>query len=185
MNTNTPNSLQIKVSIKGRDLDTYHFSDNEIYIGRDPEANVVLDNPGVSRRHAKILRTANGLQIVDLKSGNGTFVNEQQVEQAELSSGDTIRISKFTLEVGVSAAQAEPAKAAASDPESNLAAMSEGTVFLQPNEREKVIEESRKAERPASRPRESQQNERSGSSAAFIFIAGMLFGMLCTWLFLN
>jgi pSer/pThr/pTyr-binding forkhead associated (FHA) protein len=51
MSTNSPTYLQIKVSNRGLELDTQRFSDRTIYIGRDPDLSVVLDNPGVSRRH--------------------------------------------------------------------------------------------------------------------------------------
>ena len=44
--------LQIQLSLKGRAIKTYSFSDDEVTVGRDPDSQIALDNPGVSRAHA-------------------------------------------------------------------------------------------------------------------------------------
>ena len=54
--------LQIKVSISGRQLETFRFTTEEVSIGRDANATVFLDNLGVSRQHAKIEPTSTGEQ---------------------------------------------------------------------------------------------------------------------------
>jgi pSer/pThr/pTyr-binding forkhead associated (FHA) protein len=68
-------------------------------VGRD-EADINLDDAEVSRRHAMI-RPVNGrLEVVDLRSANGTRVNGSAVDgTATLSDGDTIEVGRTTLTV--------------------------------------------------------------------------------------
>lgn len=66
-------------------------------LGRHPDSEIMLDDITVSRRHARIVRSADGYSIVDDGSLNGTYVNAGRVEQAELRQGDEIQIGKFRL----------------------------------------------------------------------------------------
>jgi hypothetical protein len=68
-------------------------------IGRHPESDIFLDDITVSRRHAEIRRGSNGFALHDVGSLNGTYVNRERVEGAELRSGDEIQIGKFKLVV--------------------------------------------------------------------------------------
>ncbi len=72
-------------------------------IGRHPESDIFLDDITVSRRHAEIRRGADGFALHDVGSLNGTYVNRERVEGAELRSGDEIQIGKFKL-VGLTGA---------------------------------------------------------------------------------
>jgi hypothetical protein len=65
--------------------------------GRHPDSDIFLDDVTVSRRHAEIRRDGNGFTIVDSDSLNGTFVNRNRVDRAELKNGDEIQIGKFKL----------------------------------------------------------------------------------------
>ena len=67
-------------------------------IGRLPECDLVVDDPGVSRQHARIRRTESGYIITDLGSTNGTLVNGRQVQEQTLEDGDTITIGETDLE---------------------------------------------------------------------------------------
>jgi len=72
-----------------------------IQLGRDPENDVVLDTPVVSRFHAQIERVGQRYRIQDLNSSNGTFVNEKQIEEITwLSRDDTIRIGPHRFVMG-------------------------------------------------------------------------------------
>jgi len=71
--------------------------DHEVTIGRDPGCDVVLPSEDVSRRHARVVPDAEGHQLVDLGSTNGTHVNGRQVTRLRLASGDRIQIAEFTL----------------------------------------------------------------------------------------
>ncbi|GAA5159738.1 hypothetical protein GCM10011366_21350 [Ornithinimicrobium tianjinense] len=70
-------------------------------IGRDASADLPVDDPGVSRRHAEIRISHDGphLQVVlrDLGSTNGTYLNGEQVGSEELRSGDRITLGRTHL----------------------------------------------------------------------------------------
>ncbi len=69
-----------------------------ITIGRAAESDLVLDDPRVSARHARIVRLGLDYYLLDLGSTNGTFVNEQRVRDVHrLRPGDTIVIAGTPL----------------------------------------------------------------------------------------
>ena len=68
-----------------------------VSIGREAGNFIQLDDHEVSRRHAEIRRVGEALVVGDLKSSNGTYLNDARVERAELSSGDRIRIGRTLL----------------------------------------------------------------------------------------
>jgi hypothetical protein len=70
----------------------------ETTLGRLPECDVVVDDPGASRQHARIRRTDAGFELVDLGSTNGTLVNDVPVREHLLSHGDRITIGETVLE---------------------------------------------------------------------------------------
>lgn len=73
---------------------------NLVTIGRDRENDIVLNVPTVSRFHAQVERVGRRYRINDLRSANGTFVNDQMIEQkAWLKPEDTVRIgpSRFVM----------------------------------------------------------------------------------------
>lgn len=84
-----------------------------LLIGRGTEADLRIDDPGVSRRHAEI-RVAPGekvpqISVVDLGSTNGILVNDQRVEKAVLSDGATVKIGNTTMTIRyVSQREGEP-----------------------------------------------------------------------------
>ncbi len=68
-------------------------------VGRAPRADFILDVALVSRLHCRITAAADNLEVVDLSSTNGTFVNDQRVEKAQLKTGDRLRIGRVELTV--------------------------------------------------------------------------------------
>lgn len=80
---------------------------DRISIGRTSENDIVLDNRGVSRKHAQIEFSEQGALIIDNDSLNGTFVNKRKVNEHFLQDQDTITIGKFDL---VFNREAQPAK---------------------------------------------------------------------------
>ena len=66
-------------------------------IGREAGNAVQLDDHEVSRRHAEIRRVGAGFVVGDLKSSNGTYLNESRIERGELTSGDRIRVGRTIL----------------------------------------------------------------------------------------
>jgi pSer/pThr/pTyr-binding forkhead associated (FHA) protein len=66
-------------------------------LGRSPDSDVFLNDITVSRRHAEISREGRGFVIKDAGSLNGTYVNRERVDVAELASGDELQIGKFKI----------------------------------------------------------------------------------------
>ena len=68
-------------------------------VGRAPRADFVLDAALVSRLHCRLTATDEALEVVDLASTNGTFVNDMRVREAVLNAGDRLRIGSVELTV--------------------------------------------------------------------------------------
>ena len=67
-------------------------------VGRATGADFSIDAALVSRIHCRLTAAANGdLEVRDLDSTNGTFVNGKRVQSAQLSSGDRIQIGRVEL----------------------------------------------------------------------------------------
>jgi FHA domain len=68
-----------------------------ISLGRGSENNVPIEHPSVANTHCQLTVTDSGVVIKDLGSINGTFVNEQMVDEAALVDGQTIRLGDVVL----------------------------------------------------------------------------------------
>jgi ABC transport system ATP-binding/permease protein len=68
-----------------------------VIIGRDPEADIHLDAPNISRNHAALQKLDGRTILKDLNSTNGTYVNGQRIQSIELRDGDLIEIGNFIL----------------------------------------------------------------------------------------
>ncbi len=68
-------------------------------IGRGTEADVIVDDIGVSRRHAEVRVEGDRLVAADLGSTNGTFVDGERISTAEVVDGSQIKIGRSTLVV--------------------------------------------------------------------------------------
>jgi pSer/pThr/pTyr-binding forkhead associated (FHA) protein len=66
-------------------------------VGRHPESDIFLDDITVSRRHVEFRRQDGSFRVHDVGSLNGTYVNGDRVDDAELQNGDEVRIGKFRL----------------------------------------------------------------------------------------
>jgi hypothetical protein len=66
-------------------------------IGRSLAADIRFDDPTVSRRHALIVRQADGVRVLDDRSLNGVFVNGERVEWRTLEDGDEILVGRYRL----------------------------------------------------------------------------------------
>ena len=68
-------------------------------MGRSPGAEFMVDAAMVSRLHCRLTAGATELQVIDLESTNGTFVNGQRVTQASLKTGDRLGVGRVELVV--------------------------------------------------------------------------------------
>jgi hypothetical protein len=66
-------------------------------IGRGSEADIIVDDPGVSRRHLEIRVTPDGVVATDMHSTNGLFVEGHQVPAATLLDGNTLTIGRTRI----------------------------------------------------------------------------------------
>ncbi|MBC7557813.1 MAG: DUF3662 and FHA domain-containing protein [Dermatophilaceae bacterium] len=70
-------------------------------LGRDNSADVILDDPGISRQHTEIRVTSDGPHLVtnirDLGSTNGTFVNGERITSQRLADGDRVSVGRTKL----------------------------------------------------------------------------------------
>lgn len=73
-------------------------------IGRDPSADVLVNDSSVSRRHAVIERRAQAWVVVDQRSANGTWVNGARMDEALLQGGEQLRLGAVSFEVVLSGA---------------------------------------------------------------------------------
>ena len=67
-------------------------------IGRDERCDLRLMNSPVSRRHALVVNSSNGVKLVDLGSKNGTFVDGRQIKQYTLQDSDVIVVGDCRIE---------------------------------------------------------------------------------------
>ncbi len=68
-----------------------------ISIGRTSDNDIVLENRGVSRKHAQIELNDNAAVVIDNESLNGTFVNNRRITEEILRDNDSITIGKYSL----------------------------------------------------------------------------------------
>lgn len=66
-------------------------------VGRSLAADIRLDDPTVSRRHALIVRQPRGVRVLDDRSLNGVFVNGERVDWRALGDGDEVVVGRFFL----------------------------------------------------------------------------------------
>ncbi|WP_181779932.1 FHA domain-containing protein [Pseudonocardia pini] len=84
---------------QGGETSVRHVLTTRLTVGRLPDNDVVLDDLLVSRRHAELHRTGPSWRIVDLGSGNGTFVNGTRITSAEIGPRDVIGIGHALLQL--------------------------------------------------------------------------------------
>ena len=66
--------------------------------GRHPDSVIFLDDVTVSRRHAEVIRGADGYSVRDVGSLNGTYLNRERIEEeVAINNGDELQIGRFKL----------------------------------------------------------------------------------------
>ncbi len=122
-------------------MQAYDFKQESIVIGRDSMADVYIDNPSVSRRHAEILLGDDGWLVRDLGSSSGTSLNGVRLEgTSPVGLGDEVGLGKFSIVFGKALGEGEvppprPAEGAAPAPAGAAGgAAAEGTPHMEPHD---------------------------------------------------
>jgi pSer/pThr/pTyr-binding forkhead associated (FHA) protein len=82
------------------DIQVFRIGEAVRTLGRGAVADFVVDAPLVSRVHCRLLLNPEGvLEVEDLDSTNGTYVNDRRVTRSVLVAGDTLRVGRMDLVV--------------------------------------------------------------------------------------
>jgi len=68
-------------------------------LGRAPRADFVLEAALVSRLHCRLTATDNTIDVVDLDSTNGTYINDQRVRNGTLATGDRLKVGRIEMTI--------------------------------------------------------------------------------------
>ena len=93
------------ISLDGVALKDIALSQPRTTLGRRPYNDIVVDNLAVSGEHAVFVQKPEGLELTDLNSTNGTYVNGQPVKKHVLHHNDVIELGKYRLKYIVDATQ--------------------------------------------------------------------------------
>lgn len=137
-----------------RVMQAYDFKQASIIVGRDDGADVLIDNPSVSRRHAEIRLDDSGWVVEDLGSSNGTYFQGQKITGAQsIGLGDEIGFGKFSIVFGKALGEGEvpvarPSPMADKPAPSRPSAMPvEGTMHINPHEVKELLKDADRKKR--------------------------------------
>lgn len=68
-------------------------------LGRAPRADFVLEAALVSRLHCRLTATDSTIDVVDLDSTNGTYINDQRVRTGSLATGDRLKVGRIEMTI--------------------------------------------------------------------------------------
>lgn len=89
---------ELIITGQGGGIVRHALAEEPATIGRDRTCEVPIEDPGASRRHARVVPTPDGYIVEDLGSKNGTLVNDRPTDGAVLQDGDRIVIGQVQLE---------------------------------------------------------------------------------------
>lgn len=79
---------------------TLKLPERKVTLGRDPECDIRVPDPDVSRKHCQFSTREGTLFVVDLQSRNGTYINDQLIQaETPLHPGDLLRVGPMQLEL--------------------------------------------------------------------------------------
>ena len=102
--------IKLTLTEKGGEPKVLTFDKDEITIGRVSGNDIVLAKGNVSKRHTRLTKREGGMEIADLKSTNGTYVNGRKIAgPTAVAPSDRIYVGDFLIGIdGPGAAVAEP-----------------------------------------------------------------------------
>ena len=90
LQTSVPNPVELTFRLRSGSVKT---------VGRARRADFVVDAALVSRLHCRLTAGDEAVEVVDLSSTNGTFVNDRRIDKARLAAGDRLRVGRVELRV--------------------------------------------------------------------------------------
>jgi len=141
--------IRVSLFLSGRLVSKATFESAEVFLGRDPSCDVVIDNLGVSRRHARIFHAGDVWTVEDLGSSNGIHFQGSRVRKQALLADDEFGIGKYTVQF--EALAGEPVAAAATATAQAVSSISSPlsdehgdlTFALDRGDLEKILEKAR------------------------------------------
>lgn len=88
---------KLTLSFKTKVLRVFPLQQGIMEIGSDPSCSIHIDSLAVQDRHARIETHGNDSILFDLKTDDGTFVNQNRINEHKLADGDIIRVGKHLL----------------------------------------------------------------------------------------
>ena len=89
--------LTIELKFNNAVLKTIETDKELITIGRNVKNDIQIDNLSVSKQHARIVKHQGKYYVEDMKSTNGTYLNEKKITRQKITDNDVITIGKHTL----------------------------------------------------------------------------------------
>ena len=123
---------EISVKYEDKLIERIVTEKKRISIGRTNDNDIVLENRGVSRKHALIEFNDNAAVVIDNESLNGTFVNNRKISEEVLRDADVITIGKYSLVYKTETSQ-----------QSDGGAGFDGTMVLNTKQQKKLLENDR------------------------------------------
>ena len=88
---------RLLLMLDGQVLAEYNMTKERYTLGRLPDNDIRVDNPGVSGHHALIVNILNDSFLEDLNSTNGTYVNGKLIKKHALQNGDVLTLGRHSL----------------------------------------------------------------------------------------
>jgi len=88
---------KLTLSFKSKILRVFPLQQGTMEIGSDPGCVIHIDSLAVQGKHARIETHGHDTILFDLKSDDGTFINQDRITEHKLADGDLIRVGKHTL----------------------------------------------------------------------------------------
>ncbi len=114
-------------------------------VGRKEEAAFRIPLPSVSREHCEIVHDGAHLRVRDLGSSNGTYCNNQRVQEAELRPGDVLTVGplSLTIQIDGNPTSVEPPRLHDTETEELMDTPPEGTRTIKPGAEDEGLDESK------------------------------------------
>ena len=129
-------------------MQVYDLEKETIVIGREDDADVVIDNPSVSRKHAQISKQGGAWVVQDLGSSNGTFLHGQKITAPQpVKEGDEIGFGKFSVVFGKAVGDAVEQATAHPAPKPTATDSAGGTMQIKSHEVKELLKDSERKRR--------------------------------------